>query len=147
MIREAVEDYIRHKQDQISNSQDIYVTYQNDKKKSDLESMSSFKKGQSSLLKVGDLVKVHESELFAADMVLIATSNSDGTCFVQTAQLDGEKSLKKKHIPKGLAEVIPQYGEALDFHGKCEADAPGRDLEKFCGKVEFKGRTFPLTNN
>jgi magnesium-transporting ATPase (P-type) len=50
---------------------------------------------------------VHESELFAADMVLIATSNSDGTCFVQTAQLDGEKSLKKKHIPKGLAEVIP----------------------------------------
>ncbi len=45
MIREAVEDYIRHKQDQISNSQDIYVSYQNDKKKSDLESMSSFKKG------------------------------------------------------------------------------------------------------
>lgn len=35
----------------------------------------------------------------------------------------------------------------MDFTGKCEADAPGRELEKFNGKVEFKGRNFTLTNN
>ena len=58
-------------------------------------------------LKVGDLVKVHDGEIFPADMILIVTSSLDGGCFVQTGSLDGEKSLKKKHIPKGFSEIIP----------------------------------------
>jgi len=88
-------------------------------------------------LKVGDLVKIHEDDIFPADLVLIATSSTEGICFVQTNQLDGEKSLKKKRIPKLLHEVIPQSGFAFDFTGECEADAPGRDLEKFYGVVDF----------
>ena len=47
-------------------------------------------------------------------------------------------------MPKLLKEIIPNNGFAFDFTGECEADAPGRDLEKFCGKVEFQGRKFTL---
>jgi phospholipid-translocating ATPase len=54
------------------------------------------------LLRVGDLVKIREDEVFPADLVLIATSSPDHICFVQTASLDGEKSLKKKWIPRLL---------------------------------------------
>lgn len=43
-----------------------------------------------------------------------------------------------------MHEVIPQSGYGFDFTGSCEADAPGRDLEKFYGRVEFEGRKFSL---
>jgi phospholipid-transporting ATPase len=43
-----------------------------------------------------------------------------------------------------MQEVIPQTGLAFDFTGSCEADAPGRDLEKFRGRVEFEERKFSL---
>jgi phospholipid-translocating ATPase len=95
-------------------------------------------------LKVGDLVKVHEDEIFPADLVLIATPSPEGICFVQTASLDGEKSLKKKWIPRLCSEVVPQSGSAFDFTGRCEADAPNRDLEKFHGALVFDDRKFIL---
>lgn len=95
-------------------------------------------------LRVGDLVKISEDEIFPADLVLVASSSPDGVCFVQTGSLDGEKSLKKKVIPKLMKEVIPQTGFAFDFTGQCEADAPGRDLEKFHGRIELEGKKFTL---
>jgi P-type E1-E2 ATPase len=59
------------------------------------------------LLRVGDLVKISSDEIFPADLVLIASSSPEGICFVQTGSLDGEKSLKKKLIPKLMKDVIP----------------------------------------
>ena len=37
--------------------------------------------------------------MFCADLILIESSN-DGTCFIQTSSLDGEKNLKKRMKPK-----------------------------------------------
>lgn len=49
----------------------------------------------------GDVVKVQRDELFPADLILI-TSSSEGTAFIETASLDGEKNLKLKNSFKGL---------------------------------------------
>lgn len=150
MVREAVEDFIRYKQDKISNSQPVLVRFLPDARqgrpvKSGDE--QSFKKQESKLLRVGDLVKIYEDELFPADLVLVATSSPERICFVQTGSLDGEKSLKKKWIPRLIHEVVPQTGRPFEFTGQCEADAPGRDLEKFHGLIKFNDRKFTLGNH
>lgn len=38
---------------------------------------------------VGDVVRVREKDLFPADLILLASSNKDGTAFIETASLDG----------------------------------------------------------
>jgi phospholipid-translocating ATPase len=43
---------------------------------------------------VGDIVRVKRDESFPCDLVLISTSNSEGKCYITTANLDGETNLK-----------------------------------------------------
>ena len=38
---------------------------------------------------VGDIVILYSDDVVPADIVVLATSNADGSCFVETAQLDG----------------------------------------------------------
>ena len=38
------------------------------------------------------------NEEFPADMVLLSSSHDDGTCYITTANLDGETNLKVGHI-------------------------------------------------
>jgi P-type E1-E2 ATPase len=43
---------------------------------------------------VGDLIIVRQDEAFPCDIVIFSTSNVDGIAYMNTASLDGEKSLK-----------------------------------------------------
>lgn len=58
--------------------------------------MGGFRKIACQELKVGDLVKVYQDEIFPADLILLASSKEQGECFIATASLDGEKNLKKR---------------------------------------------------
>ena len=49
-----------------------------------------------SILKPGDLVKVHSEELLPVDMIPLYCSNDSGISYVETSSLDGEKNLKPK---------------------------------------------------
>jgi P-type E1-E2 ATPase len=51
-------------------------------------------------LEVGSVVCVREDEFFPADLLLIKSSGSDGICYVETKNLDGETNLKNKVAPK-----------------------------------------------
>lgn len=53
----------------------------------------------SSDITVGDILWVPEDQMFSADLILLESSN-EGTCFIQTSSLDGEKNLKKRMKPK-----------------------------------------------
>ena len=52
---------------------------------------------QSQNLKVGDIVHLQDGEDVPADLVVLSTSLEQGQCFVMTANLDGETSLKTMH--------------------------------------------------
>ena len=47
-------------------------------------------------LMVGDIIKVEDEDYFPADLMLLCSSNLDGTCYIMTSSLDGEKNLKQK---------------------------------------------------
>jgi phospholipid-transporting ATPase len=57
---------------------------------------------------VGDIVMVESEGPFPADLVLLASSEPEGLCFVETANLDGETNHKiKQAIPDTAAFVSP----------------------------------------
>ncbi|KAI5952714.1 DRS2 [Candida jiufengensis] len=47
-------------------------------------------------VQVGDVVKVNNEEPFPADLVLVSSSEPEGLCYIETANLDGETNLKIK---------------------------------------------------
>jgi phospholipid-transporting ATPase len=50
-------------------------------------------------LDIGELVFVGKDQTFPADIILIDSKLNDGLCFIETATLDGEKTLKQKVAP------------------------------------------------
>lgn len=69
-------------------------------------------------LAVGDIVRVESEEPFPADLVLLASSEPEGLCYIETANLDGETNLKIK-------QAIP---ETADFVGSA-------DLSRLSGRI------------
>jgi phospholipid-transporting ATPase len=43
---------------------------------------------------VGDILRVTNEKPFPADIVLLSSSEPDGMCLIETANLDGETNLK-----------------------------------------------------
>ena len=95
MIREAFEDYQRYKSDSETNKAPVFVLKEH-----------QFRYVRSDQVKVGDILLIEDGQTFPADLVLLNSSFADGTCFIQTSSLDGEKNLKKRKIPKDLDSVI-----------------------------------------
>ena len=47
-------------------------------------------------VQVGDIVQVSENEEIPCDLVVVSCEDPDGTCYITTANLDGETNLKVK---------------------------------------------------
>lgn len=43
---------------------------------------------------VGDIIRVDEDDSFPCDIILLASSNEEGKCYITTANLDGETNYK-----------------------------------------------------
>jgi phospholipid-translocating ATPase len=62
-------------------------------------------------IRVGSIVRVTTVEdgcspMIPADLALLATSSEDGTCFIETANLDGETNLKLREAPEVLQKNL-----------------------------------------
>jgi phospholipid-transporting ATPase len=87
MTKEGLEDLKRHKADRDTNNRRV-------KKVSDTKDLEEVHWHE---VRVGDLIYVQNNEEIAADMILLATSDSSGgSAFVETANIDGETNLKMK---------------------------------------------------
>ena len=85
LIREAIEDLKRYSYDNLNNEEEIWV-YRNNK----------FIKSTSKTLKHGEIIIIYENKKIPADIILIDSGFIEGTCYVETSSLDGEKTLKLK---------------------------------------------------
>ena len=56
-------------------------------------------------IEVGNIIQLQADEIIPADLLLLHSSDENGTVHVSTANLDGETNLKQKQVPKGFLEV------------------------------------------
>jgi phospholipid-transporting ATPase len=114
--KEMVEDSRRKSQDkQLNNS------------KARVLRGSSFQHSNWIDIAVGDVVRVESEEPFPADIVLLASSEPEGLCYIETANLDGETNLKiKQAIPETAGFVSP--ADLSRLGGKIRSEPPNSSL-------------------
>lgn len=56
--------------------------------------------------------KIHQNEFLPCDVILLSSSESKGTCYIETKNLDGETNLKQKSVNK---EFLSYFEEEKDF--------------------------------
>lgn len=79
---------------------------------------------------VGDIIRVESEEAFPADIVLLATSEPEALCYVETANLDGETNLKiKQGVPETANLVSPS--ELSRMGGKIRSEQPNSNLYNY----------------
>lgn len=115
-IKEYVEDYRRKHSDKSLNGSKARVL-----------KGSSFQDTRWVNVAVGDIVRVESEEPFPADLVLLASSEPEGLCYIETANLDGETNLKiKQAIPETADLVSP--AELSRLGGKIRSEQPNSSL-------------------
>ncbi|KAK4481860.1 hypothetical protein RD792_012771 [Penstemon davidsonii] len=135
LVKEAWEDWKRFQNDMSINNSSIEVLQ-------DRNWVSiPWKK-----LQVGDIVKVKQDGFFPADILFLASTNPDGVCYVETANLDGETNLKiRKAFEKTWDYVTPE--KVSEFNGEVQCEQPNNSLYTFTGNLIINKQTLPLSPN
>ncbi|CAK7332719.1 unnamed protein product [Dovyalis caffra] len=97
-------------------------------------------------LQVGDIIRVKQDGFFPADLLFLASTNADGVCYIETANLDGETNLKiRKALERTWDYLTPE--KAAEFKGEVQCEQPNNSLYTFTGNLIFQKQTLPLTPN
>ncbi|KAI8805334.1 hypothetical protein BJ742DRAFT_656099, partial [Cladochytrium replicatum] len=162
MCREAWDDVKRHRADGVENNtpvsrlvvEPISDSHQRRRKSHSANIVVPLADGQrqarwetvkSRDLRVGDIILVRKDEMIPADVVVLATTNGNGVCFIETANLDGETNLKQKTAVKASTDrIFADTTLAL-----IQAESPTDNLYGFDGYMELghsgSGARHPLT--
>lgn len=119
--KQGYEDYLRYKADNVVNHS--LVTVLRNGKEMNIRCEKILQ---------GDLVIVSKDCDVPCDLVLLKSSDTDGKCYITTANLDGETNLKRLYIPKDLPNVPDNR---LNTLGIIECEPPKCDLYSFHGKI------------
>ena len=77
-------------------------------------------------------------EFFPVDLISLASSDSDGTCFIQTSSLDGEKNLKPRSSIKETQDEIGR-SETIRILGELFLPTPNSNLYDVKGSISIGG--------
>ncbi|XP_031296298.2 phospholipid-transporting ATPase VA isoform X1 [Camelus dromedarius] len=85
-------------------------------------------------VRVGDFVRLRCNEIIPADILLLSSSDPDGLCHIETANLDGETNLKRRQVVRGFSELVSEFNP-LTFTSVIECEKPNNDLTRFRGCI------------
>lgn len=91
-------------------------------------------------LRAGDIVIVKKDERIPADMIVLAVSNPEGTLYIDTSTLDGEKHPKPRY---SIKETMPSVGQLQQETADINIEAiisiiqPNPSLHHFEGFLNF----------
>ncbi|XP_048884771.1 phospholipid-transporting ATPase VB isoform X1 [Brienomyrus brachyistius] len=122
-LKDALEDFRRYKFDRIVNyrAASVYDWKQQD-----------FVLKRWKDVRVGDFVKVVCNEVIPADILLLNTSDPNGVCHLETANLDGETNLKQRQVVRGFAAPNCSF-QPEHFSGTVVCEKPNKTLTHFKG--------------
>uniref|UniRef100_H3G823 Phospholipid-transporting ATPase n=1 Tax=Phytophthora ramorum TaxID=164328 RepID=H3G823_PHYRM len=139
MVKQGSEDFKRHDADEKQNRRSCRII--NTGGQTEMMSWQD--------LQVGQLVCVENHEELPADLVILATSEEEGRCFIETSNLDGETNLKRRIAVKPTAQAVgwrelhgsPLSQEAVcasavrRLRGSVEHEQPNNQLYTFTGRL------------
>jgi magnesium-transporting ATPase (P-type) len=131
VIKGGVEDKRRHEADRIANSRIV--------ERLDLNNKENFTEIEWKNLRVGDVVRIYNNQEMPADLVLLTSSESFGSAYIETCNIDGESNLKVKYSPtSGIAGPAWKNVDDLmksEFVIQCEQ--PNSVIHQFNGTMKL----------
>ncbi|RKP34901.1 hypothetical protein BJ085DRAFT_14693 [Dimargaris cristalligena] len=124
-VKDGTEDYKRYRQDRRVNSLE-YITVSHG------ERMPILSKD----IRPGYIIYLQKGQTVPADLILLSTSIEDGTAFVETMDLDGETSLKRKAAMR-FTQPFATDAKVSTLRGRIQCEFPNEKLDQIDGRVHF----------
>ncbi|KAG8091584.1 hypothetical protein GUJ93_ZPchr0012g19752 [Zizania palustris] len=135
LIKEAFEDWKRFQNDMSINNAHV-----------DVLQGKNWESTPWKRLQVGDIVRIKQDCYFPADLLFLSSTNPDGVCYIETANLDGETNLKiRKALEKTWDYILPE--KASEFKGEIQCEQPNNSLYTFTGNLIMDKQIIPLSPN
>ncbi|KAJ3450633.1 putative phospholipid-transporting atpase [Anaeramoeba flamelloides] len=125
-IKSGLDDLNRHRVDKKANERIFHVI--RDGEPRDVMSKN---------IRVGDIIYLKENMESPCDLVLLSSSNKDGSCYIQTANLDGETDLKTRVALKGT-RVLNSQGLLSQFKALIECKPPNPEIYLFDSRLKME---------
>lgn len=130
-IKEIMEDIKRANADKDLNNTKVYVLDPNSKE---------FVLKKWIHVKVGDIVKVTNEDPFPADLLLLSSSEPEGLCYIETANLDGETNLKIKQSKPETSYLVNPRDIVTDLRStQILSEQPNSSLYTYEGNLRGLG--------
>ncbi|XP_073960226.1 probable phospholipid-transporting ATPase IM [Choristoneura fumiferana] len=98
-------------------------------------------------VQVGDVIRLENDQFVAADILLLSSSEPNGLCYIETAELDGETNLKCRQCLLETAAMSQDDAQLGAFDGEIVCETPNNLLNKFEGTLSWRGQHFSLDND
>ncbi|EPQ26729.1 uncharacterized protein PFL1_05708 [Pseudozyma flocculosa PF-1] len=132
-FKEVKEDIKRHQSDSELNARIAHVLD---------PGSGSFEPRRWRHVRVGDIIRVENNEFFPADLVLLSSSEPEGLCYVETANLDGETNLKIKQASTETAKLTSSTA-ACSLRGQLVSEQPNNSLYTFDATLNIQISSTP----
>lgn len=87
-------------------------------------------------LEVGDIVLLRDNDQVPADIVVLSTSDSDGMCYLETKNLDGETNLKPRKSVRATSTITSEDDiEKSSFY--LDSEPPHQNLYQYHGVLRY----------
>lgn len=90
-------------------------------------------------LVVGDFVRIYNDDELPADIIILATSDPDGSCYVETKNLDGETNLKVRSALR-CGRTLKHARDCERSQFIIESEPPQPNLYKYNGAIKWRQR-------
>lgn len=140
-VKDAIDDIKRHRSDDEVNNRSAKVL-RNKGETSDKQEEERWMK-----LQVGDVLRIDNNDQIPADIVVLTTSEENGLCYIETAELDGETNLKCRQPLPETAELGDDEEQLSTVKMEISCDPPNNRLDKLKGKLVYEDTQYPLEND
>ena len=87
-------------------------------------------------VRVGDILRVYNNEEVPADCIVLASSDEDNFCYIETKNLDGETNLKVKQGIR-YSDMVHKADDMIDLEFEIESEAPNPNLYSYEGNIKY----------
>ncbi|RWS29547.1 putative phospholipid-transporting ATPase IA-like protein [Leptotrombidium deliense] len=96
-------------------------------------------------IQVGDVIKCTNEQFFPSDLLLLASSEPNGMCYIETANLDGETNLKVRQSLAATFHCVTSELLINDLSmASIECEPPNKHLYEFHGNLKINDIIYPI---